>query len=143
MFRMLQTFTAEKLNDHGFGRQTFALEADLYPKRASCLIFESKLSVGEVHKMTGTELWTYFARELMSSEISKQDRDQCKWLAFMSFTRYYVPPLTNPPSSHSEVVSLTQGHTALGMCCIIMYESRVHTLHMHACTTVCLFEFIK
>ena len=115
MFRMLQTFMAEKLNDHGFGRQTFALEVDLYRKRPPCLIFESQLSVNEVHKMTGTELWTYFARELMSSELFKEDRDQCKWFAFMSFTRYYVPPSTNPPSSHSEVVSLTKGHTALGM----------------------------
>jgi len=114
---MLQTFTAEKLNDHGFGRQTFTLETDLYPKRASCHIFECHLSVNEVHNMSGTELWTYFARELMSSEIFKDDRDQCKWFAFMSFTRYDVPPSTNPPSSHSEVVSLTKGHTALGMCC--------------------------
>jgi len=115
---MLQTFTAEKLNDHGFGRQTFTLETDLFPKRTSCFIFESRLSVSEVHKMTGTELWTFFARELMSSEVFKDDRDQCKWFAFMSFTRYYVPPSTNPPSSHSEVISLTKGHTALGMCCI-------------------------
>jgi len=121
MFRMLQTFTAEKLNDHGFGRQTFALETDIYPAHTSCLIFESKLSVVEVHKMTGTELWTYFARELMSSEIFSDDRDQCKWFAFMSFTRYYVPPSTNPPSSHSEVVSLTKGHTALGMYCLLVY----------------------
>ena len=118
---MLQTFTAEKLNDHGFGRQTFALETDIYPTRTSCLVFESKLSVVEVHKMTGTELWTYFARELMASEIFNDDRDQCKWFAFMSFTRYYVPPSTNPPSSHSEVVSLTKGHTALGMYCILWY----------------------
>ena len=121
MFRMLQTFTAEKLNDHGFGRQTFALEADLYPKCRPCLIFESQLSVSEVHKMTGTELWTYFARELMSSEQFKEGHDQCKWFAFMSFTRYYVPPSTNPPSSHSEVVSLTKGHTALGMHCVFVF----------------------
>ena len=120
MFRMLQTFTAEKLNDHGFGRQTFALVTDLFPKRASCSIFESQLSVDEVHKMTGTELWTYFARELMSSEAFKDDRDQCKWFAFMSFTRYYVPPSTDTPSSHSGVVSLTKGHTALGMCYILV-----------------------
>jgi len=119
MFRMLQTFMAEKLNDHGFGRQTFALEMDLYPKRPPCLIFESQLSVSEVHEMTGTELWTYFARELMSSELFREDRDQCKWFAFMSFTRYFVPPATNPPSSHSEVVSLTKGHTALGMRCVL------------------------
>jgi len=117
---MLQTFTAEKLSDHGFGRQTFALEKDLYPKRPSCLIFESQLSVDEVHKMTGTELWTYFARELMSSESFRDDRDQCKWFAFMSFTRYYVPPSTSAPSSHSEVVSLTKGHTALGTCYLFM-----------------------
>jgi len=114
-FRMLQTFMAEKLNDHGFGRQTFALEVDLYPKRPPCLIFESQLSVSEVHKMTGTEMWTYFARELMSSELFKEDRDRCKWFAFMSFTRYCVAPSTSPPSSHSEVLSLTKGHTALGM----------------------------
>jgi len=117
---MLQTFTAEKLNDHGFGRQTFALESDVHPKRASCRIFESQLSVAEAHRMSGTELWTYFARELMSSKIFKEDRDQCKWFAFMSFTRYFVPPSSDLPSSHSEVVSLMKGHTALGMFHIIL-----------------------
>jgi len=115
VFRMLQAFTAEKLHDHGFGRQTFALEKDLYPKRPSCLIFESELSVDEVHKMTGIELWIYFARELMSSKKFADDREACKWFAFMSFTRYYVPLSTNAPSSHSEVLSLTKGHTALGI----------------------------
>jgi len=124
MLRMLQTFTAEKLNDHGFGRQTFALETDVHPKRTLCLIFESQLSVNEVHKMTGTELWTYFAREFMNSKIFKEDRFQCKWFAFMSFTRYYVPPSTNPPSSHSEVVSLTTGHTALGMYSFIIPQQK-------------------
>jgi len=124
VLRMLQTFTAEKLNDHGFGRQTFALEMDLYPKHRPCLVFESQLSVGEVHQMTGIELWTYFARELMSTEMFKADRNDCKWFAFMSFTRYCVPPSTNPPSSHSEVVSLTKGHTALGMHCILTYTKQ-------------------
>jgi len=139
---MLQTFTAEKLNDHGFGHQTFALETDLYPKRASCHIFDSKLSVGEVHRMTGTELWTYFARELMSSESFKDDRDQCKWFAFMSFTRYCVPPSTHAPASHSEVVSLTKGHTALGMCYILVYV-QVVCIVSYICIGVFVWVFDK
>jgi hypothetical protein len=113
-YRMLQTFTAEKTNDQGLGRRTFALERDLNPSSPSCHIFESQLTISEAHSMSGSDLWTSFARELMSCDRFRKDRDRCKWFAFMSFTRYSISPTAAPPSSHSEILSNTKGHTALG-----------------------------
>ena len=110
--KLLQTFTAEKLNEHGLGRKTFLLEKDLDPTANECHVFTSKLSVKEAHAMSGADLWMHFARELMAAKQFTK-RDQCKWFAFMSFTRYQ--PLEGyVPKSHSDVLRNTKGHTALG-----------------------------
>ena len=37
--RLLQTFTASKLAEHGFGAKTFMLERDLFPEQPSCHVF--------------------------------------------------------------------------------------------------------
>lgn len=108
---MIQTFTAEKMKEHGFGRRNFQLEVDEYCDPV-CHIFHSKLTVEEAHGMTGNELWTYFAKELMTSDFTK--KDVCKWFCFMSFTRYF-PSQGSNPKTHSEVLSQTRGHTALGV----------------------------
>ena len=122
--RLLQTFTAEKMNEHGFGRRTFVLEHDLDPTRPPCHVFTSRLKMKAALAMNGSDLWMNFARELMSSRQFR-DKDNCKWFAFMSFTRY-APPTNQSPKSHSDVLRFTQGHAALGeiilliiliMCC--------------------------
>ncbi|KAL4223299.1 hypothetical protein ACF0H5_016770 [Mactra antiquata] len=99
------------MKEHGFGRQTFQLEVDSNYEPI-CNVFKSKLTLEHAHSMTGNELWTYFARELMtSSNFGK--KDLCKWYCFMSFTRYQ-PPEGECPKTHSEILKYTKGHTALG-----------------------------
>ena len=64
--RILQTFTAENLNAHGFGRKTFRLEED----ENECVqvdIFKSKLEIETAHKMTGPELYEYFKEGKISN----------------------------------------------------------------------------
>ena len=129
---LLQTFTAEKLHEHGLGRKTFMLERDLDASAPECHVFTSRLTLAEAHAMTGGDLWMHFARELMSSkQFSK--REQCKWFAFMSFTRYQPLPEGSVPKSHSDVLRNTKGHTALGKDCLctsnlFLFRVRVKSL---------------
>lgn len=108
---LLQTFTAEKMQEYGFGRKTFKLEMN-EDNEPFCHIFKSQLTLKKAHSMTGNELWTYFANELMRSNIIQ--KSFCKWLCFMSFTRYQLPGGVDPPKSHSDVLKHTKGHAALG-----------------------------
>ena len=108
---LIQTFTAEKMKEHGFGRLTFQLEVDSNFKPV-CTLFRSKLRLEQAHSMTGNQLWTYFAKELMTSNLS--DKEICKWYCFMSFTRYCPPSSTEPPKTHTDILRHTKGHTALG-----------------------------
>ncbi|ELT86967.1 hypothetical protein CAPTEDRAFT_95709 [Capitella teleta] len=76
--------------------------------------------------MSGGDLWLHFAKELVSSKPPK-DREVCKWFAFMAFTRYQ-PPKNYVPKSHSEILSNTKGHTALGGGGLALYGSgNMHT----------------
>ena len=108
---LLQTFTAEKMHEYGFGRKTFKLEMN-EDNEPFCHIFKSQLTLKKAHSMTGNELWTYFANELMRSNFIQ--KSFCKWLCFMSFTRYQLPGGVDPPKSHSDVLKHTKGHAALG-----------------------------
>ena len=109
---LIQTFTAEKMKEHGFGRQTFQLEIDSNFEPTCCL-FRSKMTLEKAHSMSGNKLWTHFARELMTSS-NFADKDLCKWYCFMSFTRYSPPKDTDTPRTHSDILKYTKGHTALG-----------------------------
>lgn len=107
---LIQTFTAEKMMEHGFERRTFQLElSDEF--EPVCHVLHSKLTVEEAHCMSGNELWTFFARELMASDFAR--KEYCKWYCFMSFTKY-CPSGNNIPKTHSEILKFTKGHTALG-----------------------------
>lgn len=110
---LIQTLTAEKLAEHGFGRKTFLLEKDLDASAPSCHVFTSSLSVACALKMTGTELWFKFACELMSSKTFSQ-KENCKWFCFMSFTRYETQSDVTP-RSHIDVLKQTKGYAALGL----------------------------
>ena len=76
------------------------------------IFHRSKLRLDDVYNMSGGELWVAFAKELMASPLFER-KEACKWLAFMSFTRYKPPPGALP-KSHSQVLQFTKGHTALG-----------------------------
>ncbi|XP_063396342.1 uncharacterized protein LOC134680958 [Mytilus trossulus] len=107
---LIQSFTAEKMSEHGFQRSTFQVEHG-QDNEPGCKIFQSKLTRNEAHSMTGDELWSYFARELI--EFDSASKDYCKWFCFMSFTRYF-PPENYVPKTHGEILKSTKGHTALG-----------------------------
>lgn len=108
---LIQTFTAEKMKEHGFGRITFQLEVDANFEPV-CNVFHSQLTVEEANSMTGGDLWNHFARELMTSS-QFENKEACKFYCFMSFTRY-SPPESEIPATHSEILKYTTGHTALG-----------------------------
>ncbi|XP_074643489.1 uncharacterized protein LOC141900467 [Tubulanus polymorphus] len=108
--QLIQTFTAEKINEQALGRVTFQLETD-QNHRPICYIFTTSLTLNEAHSMSGNELWTHFAREFMSSNLP--NKEYCKWYAFMSFTRYSVKE-GFIPKTHAEILQHTKGHTALG-----------------------------
>jgi len=110
--RLLQTFTAEKLNEHGFSYKTFVLESDLYETEPECHVFTSKLTLKEAHAMDNNQLWLHFAKELMGSRCFAL-KDKCKWLVYLSFTRYQIQN-GMVPKTHSQVLGSTKGHTALG-----------------------------
>jgi hypothetical protein len=111
--KLLQSFTAEKLHEHNFGRKTFALESDMDATKPGCYIYRSALDVSKALSMSAHELWTHFAKELMVSKLFTKKGD-CKWLVFMSFTRY-IPPPGALPRDHVETLQYTKGHAALGM----------------------------
>ncbi|KAK3753599.1 hypothetical protein RRG08_010018 [Elysia crispata] len=109
---IIQTLTAEKMHEHGFGRVTFNLETD-DEDHSLCHIFHSKLRLEEAYSMTGYELWSYFGKELMTSTLFG-NKSRCKFYCFMSFTRYNLPKDAGLPKTHSDILKHTKGHTALG-----------------------------
>ncbi|BFZ04776.1 hypothetical protein BsWGS_07815 [Bradybaena similaris] len=110
--QVIQTLTAEKMNEHGFGRITFEVETD-YENMPVCHEFKSKLTLGEAYSMTGYELWSFFGKELMTSPMFSH-KSQSKFYCFMSFTRYHLPKDEDLPKTHSDILKHTKGHTALG-----------------------------
>ena len=109
--KLIQTFTAEKLHEHGLGRRTFQLECNRFGEPV-CHVYKSSLTLQKALAMAGNDLWTHFAKEFMNSKML--DRDTCKWYAFMSFTRYCPPAGGFIPKTHSEILQATRGHAALG-----------------------------
>lgn len=110
--QLIQSFTAEKMVEHGFGRLTFQLETGQDGARPVCHLFRTKLTLEQAYAMSGYDLWNHFAKELMTSNFPS--RSKCKWYCFMSFTRYQPPPEEEIPKTHSEILKYTKGHTALG-----------------------------
>ena len=59
--RILQTFTAEHMNLHGFGRITFRLEEDDNGD-VKVNVFQSKLELDSALCMSGEKLYDYFQK---------------------------------------------------------------------------------
>ncbi|CAH2210403.1 jg17296, partial [Pararge aegeria aegeria] len=108
--KLIQSVTAEKLFESGFGRKTFQLEHEVNQKKPECIVFKSNLNVNKARKMRQGELWTYFGREIMLSELGSNER---KYLGFISCTRFKGTDV-DKPMTHEEAVSFTEGYAALG-----------------------------
>ncbi|XP_069365420.1 uncharacterized protein [Maniola hyperantus] len=108
--KLIQSVTAEKLYESGFGRKTFQLEHEVNQKKPECIIFKSNLNVNKARKMRQGELWTYFGREIMLSDLGSNER---KYLGFISCTRFKGTDV-DKPMTHEETVSFTEAYAALG-----------------------------
>jgi hypothetical protein len=82
--RMLQTFTAEKLRDQGFGRRTFRLDSDA-SGQPIVQVFRTSLTTAQAHAMDGGALWSRFYDELGLGLA-----DDVKVLGIMGMS-HYVP----------------------------------------------------
>jgi hypothetical protein len=109
--RLIQSLTAEKLYELKVERKTFQLEYDLNRSGPECIVFHSHLPVERAQKMDPTELWEHFGHELMISPLGNKD---CKFLAFLSCTRYNLPKNKEPPKTHEDMLSAMEAHVALG-----------------------------
>ncbi|XP_068629945.1 uncharacterized protein [Battus philenor] len=108
--KLIQSLTAEKLYESGFGRKTFQLEHEINPRKPECIVFRSTLNVNKARKMKQGELWTHFGREIMLSDLGSNER---KYLGFISCTRYKGTDI-DKPMTHDEIVALTEAYAALG-----------------------------
>ena len=95
--KLMQTFTAERMNDAGYGRKTFALELD---KRGKVVVhaLAYPMKAQEMRDYTLTDYW-----KLYYDWLDKQfSYDNNKCLVVMAFTRF------DPDQKK------VYGHTALG-----------------------------
>lgn len=107
---ILQTALAETLAASGMGHKSFCLEHTEKNSSPIVHIFKSKLHYDQACVMTGEEIWSYVATELMNSEL--RDGDLCKFVAFLSWTRYRADMVE--AVTHSEVLSRMSGHAMVG-----------------------------
>jgi len=94
---LMQTFTAERMYDLGFGRITFNLELG-QTGQPIVRTLQAEESADHYHKMDGLKLWNYAARLIRQ----KHPNSNAKNLVVPAFTRF--DPNTNK----------TYAHTALG-----------------------------
>jgi len=107
---LLQTVMAESLWEAGLGRKSFELDLDPDSGNLVCYQLRTKLSVEECWEMSGEQLWEHVARDIMMSTLKD---DKCKYLAFLSCTRF-KNPMRIKPTSYAQVLQMTKGHVALG-----------------------------
>ena len=107
--QMLQTFAYDKFKDHHLPKKTFRLEEQ--DDKVVCHVFTSSLRLNEAYSLNEEQLWSHFAVELMNSNL--RVGNNCKFLAFLSFTRYQNT-LNKLPKNHKEILQMTKGQVALG-----------------------------
>uniref|UniRef100_A0A182U412 Uncharacterized protein n=1 Tax=Anopheles melas TaxID=34690 RepID=A0A182U412_9DIPT len=100
---LLQCLYAEKLQEHGFGRKTFALEAPCRP-------FYSELQWAQSTTMTEDALWHRFAAELVHRK--HHDMERVKVVGFLSSTHF--EGISDGDYSYENIRKRTTGHAALG-----------------------------
>uniref|UniRef100_A0A1E1XGV2 Putative zinc metalloproteinase n=1 Tax=Amblyomma aureolatum TaxID=187763 RepID=A0A1E1XGV2_9ACAR len=107
---ILQTALAETLAASGIGHKSFCLEHTEKNSSPVVHVFKSKLHYDKARGMTGEDIWSHVATELMNSEL--RDGDRCKFVAFLSWTRYQADVVE--AMTHSEVLSRMSGHVMVG-----------------------------
>lgn len=106
--RLMQTFIAESLWENGFERNTFYLPEDK-AGQPTVKIFNSKLKLEDTKSMNPSDLYSYFSKEINSSF---PEDPCCKYLCFMSCTRYFPP--SDETFDKKYIMSYVRGHAALG-----------------------------
>lgn len=101
--KLLQCVIAEKLFEQNLERHTFKLDSN-------CHVFYSKLHYNKARQMQQKQLWDYFAREIINSDLNFKKR---KFLALLSCTKYQVNA-EYQKTEHKDVLKQTQAHVALG-----------------------------
>ncbi|KAF5307947.1 hypothetical protein FQR65_LT06514 [Abscondita terminalis] len=101
--KLIQTILGDKLKDFGVANKCFQI-------KSKCTVFHSKLQAERALEMSQMELWYYFAREIMSSDIGNCDK---KYLAFLSCSKYdgseYYCDM-----KHEDLIKLVKGYVAYG-----------------------------
>ena len=92
--KVMQTFTAERMHDLGFGRVTFNLELD-DKGRVVVHTLRGPLGIDEYHKMGGDQLWDH-AHGLLEQVRPKLES---RWLVIPAFTRW--DPKTRQALAHT------------------------------------------
>ncbi|KAL1467082.1 hypothetical protein MTO96_005940 [Rhipicephalus appendiculatus] len=107
--QILQMVMAETLAASGIDHKSFCLECT-EGGGPVVHVFESELRYGEARAMTSEDIWNHVATELMNSKL--RDGDHCKFVAFLSWTRYQGDGVR--PTTHSEVMKRVSGHVMVG-----------------------------
>lgn len=92
--KLIQSFTAESLNDFGFGRRTFNIELDEQGK-VKVLVLNGDRSMAEYHKLDGGQLYGHIGGMIRR----KFRRPRTNYLAIPAFTRF--DPKTGKVYAHT------------------------------------------
>lgn len=109
--KLIQSLIAEKFYENGFLRKTFQLENDLNPLEPNCRIFESNLDYKIARCMTQNDLWTYFGKEILESNLKS---DSFKYIGFISCTNYRGDKFGTNIKNYSDILGITEAFVALG-----------------------------
>lgn len=93
LLRAIQTFTAETMNDLGYGRKTFNLAMDAQGKVPLQVVRVDKTDA-EIRAMTDGEIWGYVYDTLKKRMSEQKDR----WVALVASTTY--DPAAKKASAH-------------------------------------------
>ncbi|RNA07930.1 zinc metallo ase [Brachionus plicatilis] len=118
--RLLQTFLSEAILKQFKIRKTFFLKCDAdLEEICSCEIFRTKLKISEALSISSNEIFTY-----LLNEINKNFNSDEKFIAILSFTRYF-------PEKIGTIFQKTKGYCALAAQNLAVYG------------TACLFTWAE
>lgn len=100
---LVQSLYAEKLSEKGWGRKTFTISS-------TCLPFHSSLLIEESKQMSDQQLWNYFAKEILQSDLFLSEKQ--KFIGFISST--YYEGISDNDFSYENIKRRTTGNAALG-----------------------------
>ena len=85
---LIQAFMSDSLDAHGLGRKTIQFVQNFEDSAASGLpsvfVLKSKLSSIAAHQMSQNDLWTFYAKELLTYF---EDEPNVKYLAITNVTK--------------------------------------------------------